>query len=135
MPENTEELIRRLCRYNDIREVIKNNENKFKKATVRELLNRFLLEKEIKISDVEKKSGQSEYVYKIFNGVRKASRDVLISIAYGMELSLGETQELLTTAYFAPLNPRDKRDLIYIYGLLNRKSIFEIRAILEEVGE
>ena len=67
-------------------------------------LNQLLEEKSLKKSTVIKNSELNEiYGYQIFSGKRIPSRDKLISISFGLELSLEETQTLLKYAGFAPL--------------------------------
>lgn len=135
MGKVTEELLNNIKNCDDIKDVIEENEASFLTESLKELFNKHIAEKNLKIADIERRSGQGEYVYKVINGTRRASRDILIAIAYGMGLRLDEAQFLLRTAEAAQLNPRNKRDSVFIYGLVNKKDVYEIQEILEELGE
>ena len=88
--------------------------------------------KGVSISAVSKNSGVGEYVYKIFRGERTPSRDILIAIAFGMNLSLEETQLLLRISKFAVLDSRNKRDSVIIFSLTHGFTVFQTDDILEE---
>ena len=67
----------------------------------------------------------------ILKGERNPSRDVLISIAFGMGLTLEETQFLLRISKFAVLDSREKRDSIIIYSLTHKKNVYETDDLLD----
>jgi hypothetical protein len=102
---------------------------------VPEYLDSLVARKSIKISEVAERSGQGDYVYKVFQGSRKASRDILLAIAFGMSLTLDETQTLLRVAGNAQLDPRSRRDSVIIYGLCKKMKITEVCEILYELKE
>ena len=128
-------IIKILGETKDIAGFINKNAKLFRTESIRDFLNRKISEKDLKVSEVGKKSAQSEYVYKIFNGTRKASRNVLLALGLGMELTLDEITELLKIAEFSALNPGNKRDAVFIHCFLNNKTVFEAKAILEEIKE
>lgn len=74
---------------------------------------------------------ERSYGYQLFNGTRKPSRDKAIQLAFGFELDLQETQELLKVAMQSPLNPRIKRDAAILYGIMHRLEIDEVQKLLE----
>lgn len=87
-------------------------------------------------STVIKNSELNEiYGYQIFSGKRIPSRDKLISISFGLELSLEETQTLLKYAGFAPLYPKQKRDSLLIWGKNHQFSIYQINELLYTENE
>ena len=92
----TDELLKELKNAPDIESFFKVHESKFIKETTVNFLNSMLERKDITISTVSKNSGVGEYVYKIFRGERTPSRDILIAIAFSMNLTLEETQLLLS---------------------------------------
>lgn len=110
-------------------------EDKFISISTVDYLNDLLSQRNINIADVAKNSGAGEYVYKIFKGERKPSRNVLISIAFGMQLSLDETQLLLRISKFAILDSRDMRDSIIIFALTRHMSVFETDDLLDEKNQ
>lgn len=90
----------------------------------------------MKKSAVIKNSELNEiYGYQIFSGKRIPSRDRLISIAFGMGLSLDEAQALLKYAGFAPLYPKQKRDSLLIWGISHQFSIYQINDLLYTENE
>ena len=113
----TDELLKELKNASDIESFFKVYEGQFINETPSSYLNKMLEIKNINISTVSKKSGTGEYTYKIFRGDRTASRDILICISFGMNLSLEETQLLLRISKFAILDSRDKRDSVIIYSV------------------
>lgn len=130
---DTKELLHRLSVSDDIKEFINNNENEFINITYTDFLNSILAKKNISIASVAKKSGQGDYVYKVLNGERKPSRDVLIAIAFGLQLSLDETQLLLRISKNATLDPRDRRDSVMIYGITEHLSVDKLNDLLFEM--
>lgn len=128
----TDELLKELKNASDIESFFKTYENQFINETTSTYLNKLLEIKDISISTVLKNSGTGEYTYKIFRGDRTASRDILICISFGMNLSLEETQLLLRISKFAILDSRNKRDSVIIYGLTHNLTVFQVDDILDE---
>ena len=135
MAKVTEELLCKIKESTDIGEFIKENEGAFLSVGPVEYMNGLMEKKGLRLADVAARSGQGEYVYKVFAGKRKASRDVLISICFGLGATLDEAQTLLRTASFGRLDPRNRRDSVVIYGLCHGVGNDEINAILYELGE
>ncbi|MEA4896787.1 MAG: hypothetical protein VB067_11785 [Christensenellaceae bacterium] len=75
------------------------------------------------------------YVYKVFAGKRKASRDILLAIALGMGLTLAEAQLLLRIAQTAQLDPRNRRDSVIIYALDRALTAEKANEVLYDVKE
>lgn len=132
---STTELLNRLTQTNDINTFVDEYEKEFMTLSGTEFLNELLTDKKLSLAEVVKRSGQSDYVYKVFRGERKPSRDILIAIAVGMGLSVDETQLLLRVSKLAALDPRDKRDSVIIYGLKEELEIVKINDLLYELGE
>lgn len=131
----TQELLNRLETEDDIARFFKENEGEFLTIDLRELLNELVVRKELKLSEVVRKSGQGDYVYKVFNGDRKPSRDILIGIAIGMKLTFKETQFLMRIAKQAALDPRDRRDSILIYSINSGLEYAKVNDLLSEMNE
>ena len=131
----TQELLNRLETEDDIALFFKENEGEFLTIDLRELLNELVAHKELKLSDIVRKSGQGDYVYKVFNGDRKPSRDILIGMAIGMNLTFKETQFVLRIAKQAALDPRDKRDSILIYSINTGLEYPKVNDLLSEMNE
>lgn len=135
MQRDTCELVKGLTltgSFDDFREA--NGEN-FLSETPREYLNRKLFEKRMNISDVCKAAGLTRYGYKVFSQERRASRDTLLRIALGMQLSLEETQQLLRVHQMARLDPRVRRDAALIFAVSKSYDIVHVQELLENQGE
>lgn len=126
----TKELINKLTPETDMDSFFEEYSGEFLNVTPKELLNEYIAKYDMRVGTVAKLSGQGEYVYKVFNGERKASRDILICIAVGMKLKLEETQLLLRVSKFAVLDPRDKRDSLIIFGINSAYDIDRLNNLL-----
>ncbi|WP_251317249.1 helix-turn-helix domain-containing protein [Flintibacter muris] len=88
-----------------------------------ELYNRCGLSK----AELARQAEMSEvYLYQVFSGRRRPSRDRLLCLCIGMEASLEETQHLLRRVGYAPIYPRLKRDAIISHGILHRTPLEQI---------
>ncbi len=72
------------------------------------------------------------YGYQIFNGTRKPSRDKLIQLAIGMQLSREESDYLLKCGQKLPLYAKSERDAIIIYSLTHKLNLIDTNALLME---
>lgn len=87
-------------------------------------------------AEVVKESNLNEvYAYQILSGVRRPSRDKLLSLCFAMKATLEETQGLLKQSGFAPLYARCHRDSIVIFALTHGHSIIQLNMDLYDHGE
>ena len=135
MAKVTEELLNQITQTDNLENFIRQHEKDFQSETVSGYLNRLLEQKKLHITDIANRSGRGDYVYKVFQGTRTATRDIMLSIAIGMQLDLCETQILLKIANLAPLYPRSRRDSIIIFGIKNKLKITDICEILYDYNE
>lgn len=127
----TDELMEVLHSSNSIQQYIAGNGKYLLNVSLSEYLNQLVKEKQLVKSTVIKQAEFNEiYGYQIFSGVRKPSRDKLLSLCVGMVLSLTETQQTLKFAGLAPLYPKNKRDSILIFGIEKQQSICSINEML-----
>lgn len=126
----TEKLLCELVETKDIDGFFRVHENEFINQTPKDFLEDILKIKGKTIAQVVKSSGAGDYVYKVFSGSRKPSRNILLSIGFALEMTVEEVQLLLRISKQATLDSRDKRDGIIIYGYANKLSIFEVDDLL-----
>ena len=100
-----------------------------------EYLMQLLRQKNLKRAQVVEDSGVDKaYVYQIFNGDKKPSRDKLIVIAFGMGLNEEETQRVLKLAGHSELYPRLARDALILFFIQRGKDIWETDDALDRNG-
>lgn len=75
-----------------------------------------------------------KYVYQIFSGEKTPSRNKLIALAFGLQLTAEETQTMLKLAGYRELYVRDTWDTIILYALQRGKDILETNGLLYEHG-
>ena len=86
-------------------------------------------ERVINRSGIERSFG-----HRLFSGARNPSRDTVLQLAFGFELSADEAQQLLKVAQATPLHPKVKRDAVIAYCLFNHKPVLDAQRLLYENG-
>ena len=125
--KNTDDLNQELMSATDIDSYIKNNQTSFAERSVTELLASFYERQGLSKAELARRSCMSEvYLHQVFAGRRNPSRDKLLCLCIGMELSFDETQELLKEAAYAQLYPRIKREAVIIHGIVHHTPLEEI---------
>lgn len=120
----------------DLDRFLSENQDNFLSGNILELLNALFQKRSISKAALAKQSGMSEvYLHQVFAGRRNPSRSRLICLCFGLSATLDETQELLKRGGFAQLFPKNRRDAIIIYGLVNGASLFEVNDKLFSEGE
>lgn len=122
MAVSTGTLLRRIVRGRDFNEVLNSDSQVFEERSVSEYLKSLCKERGLVPEQVIKKAQiDRTYGHQIFNGTRIPSRDKLIQLAFGFELSLDETQKLLKIAGKSMLYAKVKRDAACIFGISHKK--------------
>ena len=125
--KNTDDLNQELMSAPDIDSYIKNNQTSFAERSVTELLASFYERQGLSKAELARRSCMSEvYLHQVFAGRRNPSREKLLCLCIGMELSFDETQELLKEAAYAQLYPRIKREAVIIHGIVHHTPLEEI---------
>ena len=75
------------------------------------------------------------FAYQIMAGTRRASRDKLIQLAFGLRLGLDATSELLVRGGVNPLSPHNRRDVVMAWCLEKRLTVAECDDALWDAGE
>lgn len=133
MKKDTAQIIKELGLCPDFHTFYENNKDQMLAESLPELLNRLLLEKGLKKSQVIKRSELSEiYGYQIFSGLRTPERKKLLCLAVGMELNVQQTQQLLKCAGYPQLYVKLPFDSIVLYGLCKKQSVIQINELLYE---
>lgn len=131
--KSTEELLN-LLQNLDIEEFKK--EDSFQNINISTYLNDLLNEHGLQAKDVILKLNmERSYAYQILNGRRNPTRNFLIRIAFLCQLSVDETQKLLTAGNRPILYPRNRFDAAVLYCIQHRLSEEELNELLIDIGE
>lgn len=134
--KDTNSLQQELMETPNLDRFLSENQDNFNGGSIHELLNTLFQKRSISKAALAKQSGMSEvYLHQVFAGRRNPSRSRLICLCFGLSATLEETQELLKQCALAQLYPKNKRDAIIIYGLVNGVSLFDINDKLFSEGE
>lgn len=136
MDKCTDELMQILRQKPNADNYLNENNNELLHRSLTELLQDYLISKNMQRADVIRETNLDRvYAYQIFDGKHRPSRDKLLCLAFGMHLTVPETQQLLKTAQMAPLYPRVKRDVFILECLFQGKNIFLCNENLDAHGE
>ncbi|WP_086313666.1 hypothetical protein A5821_001196 [Enterococcus sp. 7F3_DIV0205] len=103
--------------------------------TLKDYLNRWLIDKQLTKSTVLKKAGITEATgYQYFDGKRNPSREKMVALAIGLNLDLEETNDLMKKTSYAQLYPKHPWDAVVIYGITHGLTISEIDDYLYDQG-
>ncbi len=103
------EVLKKKSSYQEGQEEIKNEQYS---VNISEYLNGIAAQKDMRLSDVMRRSGlKKSCFYSLFDGKREnPTRDVLIQLGFGFQMSFDEVQEFLKHLGAAQLYPRIPRD-------------------------
>lgn len=102
--------------------------------SISEYLEVLMKEKGLKKAEVIKRGNlDKNYAYQIFNGTKtNPSRNKVLMLAIGMELSLEETRKLLKISQLSDLYIRDPRDSIIIFSIDKGFTLMETNECLND---
>lgn len=93
---DTSGMAQKMRQFNSVGDFFAHNKTHMIHQNLSEYLQWLLLRTKLKRADVVVKTGLDKaYVYQIFEGKKRPSRDKLITIAFGMRLTEDETQRML----------------------------------------
>ncbi len=125
--KSTGDLGQELMSQPDLDAYIHDNQEQFSNNSVIGLLSALFDRKNISKAELARQAGISEvYLHQVFSGRRRLSRDRLLCICVGLEVTLEETQRMLKQAGYAPLYPRRKREAIIAHGIVHHTPLGQI---------
>ena len=134
--KDTAKIVEELKLCPDFQNFYDENKDYMLKENLGQLLEKYLAEKNLKKGDVVRRSDLHEtYAYQIFSGLRVPDRKKLLCLAFGMQLTLEETQNLLKCAGYPQLYVKKPFDSIVIYGLVKKLSLMETNAVLYQYDQ
>lgn len=137
MAKSTAKLLEELKSFSDFKRFFEENENDLQTICLKDALNACITEQGLNKAQVIQKSQLSEvYAYQIFSGTRcKPDRKKVLALAFGMELDVEKTQQLLKSTGYAPLYAKNAFDCIVIYALLKHYSLIKTNEMLYDYGQ
>lgn len=134
MPKNTDELLKILKNTSDISSFLKQEAKELtEQMPLSTCLNGLLMEKEVKKSDIIRRSGLDRgYAYDIFAGTKFPVRDKALALCFAFPLTDTETQKLLKTTGYPPLYARITRDSVILYALSHHWALSKTNEFLYE---
>ncbi|GFI69048.1 hypothetical protein IMSAG249_00869 [Lachnospiraceae bacterium] len=131
--KTTEQLNHEIKEAGNIQDFLVSNQNNILTTSLSEHLRTLLFEKNLQKKDIIHNSLLDRvYVYQIFAGRKFPSRNKLIALAFGMRLSVEETQKLLKISGNRELYARDERDAIILFALHHNMTISDANELLYE---
>lgn len=129
--KNADGLLKSLISTSDLHTFLERNHDIYDSHCFCDLLTELFDKSGLTKASLSIKSKTSDiYLYYIFSGLRSPSRDRILCLCFGLSCTLEETQMLLMEAGVAPLYPKNRRDAIIIYYLINGYSIDELNEML-----
>lgn len=129
--KSTDELKHEIREATDFEDYLDANREHLIKDSLSCHLHKLLKEKGLRRADVIRNSllGRA-YVYRIFAGQKIPSRDKLIALAFGLNLSDEETQKMLKLSGNRELYARDERDALILFALQRQMTIMDLNSLL-----
>lgn len=138
MKKTTDELIKELESERSIEDYFNKNDNDdMIFEDLYDLIKHYMTIKKLKKSSVIERAQLSKvYGYEILSGrsKKRVSRDRVIQLCFGLMLDKDESQRLLKESGYGPLYPRNTRDSIILYSIMNGRSVIETNETLAGYG-
>ena len=132
----TSELETKLSKSNSLETFLEENEDCFVSSDFVMLLGRIFEAKGISKAALAKRAGVSDvFLHQVFAGRRKPSRNRLLCLCIGMQVTLEECQELLRSNKNVTLYAKSRRDAVIEYGILHNMNLYEINDRLFKADE
>lgn len=98
-------------------------------------MKQLMQKKKLKKSDVIRVSEVDRvYAYEVLKGTKRPSRDKVLLFAFGMGLTLADSQALIKSSGHNPLNAKVKRDAVLIYAIANGMRLMDVNFLLDGRG-
>lgn len=111
-------------------------EDSFQNINISEYLNELLETHSLSARDIIiKLNMERSYAYQILKGRRNPTRNFLIRIAFLCQLTIDETQKLLTAGNSPILYPRNRFDAAVLYCIQHKLNEEELNELLLDIGE
>ena len=131
----TNTLLRRLFRTSSFDRFKANYANELTTPEISDYITALSTERGEPHERVVKRAGLDRvYGHQIFCGFRQPTRDKVIQLAFGFEMSVDEAQALLKIAHKSALYPRVERDAAILFCLHRGMRIMQAQEMLAELN-
>lgn len=130
---NTEYLNKKLMESKDVKSFIEENKTSVSKQHFSDELYALIDASGKKNTEIFQSADIAESTgYQILSGKRNPSRDVVIQLAFALELGINDTNRLLKLAEKSALYVKNKRDALLIFAINNRYSLMATNELLTD---
>ena len=137
MDKTTKELLETMKTSKNYYEYLVENETSLYSGKMKpgRALKSLIAESGMKKADIIAKSTiEQHYAYQIFEDKKRPSRDKMIMLCFGLQLSLDDANDLFKVTGYPPLYAKDMRDNIIIYCLEKKQRVIDVNLLLAERG-
>ena len=134
--KSTDELVAEIKRSAEIKNFLTENDKYIKNMTLTQYFDILLKEKNIPKKDAINDSQLNyTYGYQILNGTRKATKDKLIQLCFGLRATPAEANRILILADAGGLYGKNRRDCVIIFALEKGLTLMETNELLYDLNE
>lgn len=135
MKKPTDELLNILCESSNLDTYFNEEDENLSSIPLHDYLNGLCAKLDMTPAQCIKGSGLDRtYAYQIFSGKKIPSRDKVLALGFGFQLSLDDMQTLLKHTGYPALYPRNRRDCVIIYALQKKSSLITLNETLQDMG-
>ncbi len=134
--KSTDELVAEIKRSAEIKNFLTENDKYIKNMTLTQYFDILLKERNISKKDAINDSQLNyTYGYQILNGTRKATKDKLIQLCFGLRATPEEANRILVLADAGGLYGKNRRDCVIIFALEKGLTLMETNELLYDLNE
>ena len=136
MKKTTGELLEELRQTISVDEYLTQNSGEIITESLTDVLKEMLETHNMSKAEAIKASNVNEvYGYQIFKGLKNPSRDKILTLCLGMEMTLAEAQRLLKVAGLGELYSRNRRDAVIIFCINKGTDVAATNELLDKMNE
>ncbi|MBR5093904.1 MAG: helix-turn-helix transcriptional regulator [Oscillospiraceae bacterium] len=134
--KRTDDLQQELMASEDLDRFLSENEDSFEAEGAGPMLRRLYETSDISKAELARRSGMSTvYLYQVFSGSRRPSRDRMLCLCFGLGCPLETIQKLLKKSGYSPLYPKIRRDVVILYAFDKGLTLQQVNDRLFQAGE
>lgn len=133
--KDTQLLLNEIKETSSIYEFLENNSSNLLDRPMGDYLDTLLKKYKMTKNRLQCEAGLSrQYLYEVYNGSKKMSRNKILNIIFALHTDLDEAQNLLKYSGNSQLYPKDMKDSILIFCIQKKMSLTEVNDILYELA-